>query len=906
VVITQQLNNTSLKVSFALRNSNDLIIRAKHIDRGSPVFQLIPNQKFIDDLPATLIDNHTHWLNLHTSEIEIRPAENMWKSSPDNWLMQFAVSGSSTLEKAGSVTLVDIRSQTWNMISKRLCPLEDTRYIMVTYSGASSGTFSSLKIDLPRYGLDFFVDEDGELQSRNMRNMVVDTIQSTGTMLGLINQLVLRPKSQIADEHPRTVIIPDGRISHSTYGNHVRVTIAPKGPRVTYQLYRIDTDLRCLAGNVGLTSKLYQALLHALTSGCLPDPLTGRTGTEEALRLLHSAACRSFMKLRSRDTDLLREISSLSTRRTWYPIHLRKMQTVSWSSLAPLAQHHDFHLVAKSIMDYGKRLSNFSEGSANLQLTFDLPPSTDHLLERASIRASVVYPDQFSLPFPYGNTDGVYIPCEVPDEDAQERAFNAALMVHQWPSNLPVQRDLVGLLTSWGKVQGVCESLSLRYSKDWLQPAFPRIFLSACDRCHSATEKDKFKLMFTLASASYSSTEQQHTLIPTLLAFSTVPEIRNLPRLPEFTSYDFSDGFMPSRARLDNLVNSCKKEYKKNQYSHLAAIPGEGKKARQKRCRSAFDTTCHSQKQLILSRVWDAWPCENLPTFNTLHATCFDLEGLLKKLRPVFRSCWANRCLKEGLDIHQVTLNRFYLPDRPSKPRSRYNPHLNLDDVTSPPSSVDAQYLFDKNPPVIRTLGSSRVSPITQRRDMVSADPGVASSRLQKLINDFCARGSTKFHENYANDLDRSRSILCEERPIASPDPTAYTMEVLLEHHSLHSQRFQDSLATIIDVLSPASVIENALSNAGLWPRVTPNFLFDCMASISGSCLGKAWRMALIRLSQILLQLQRSRRLLVFAANKNWVEFFKELENEGCEAFDPELYPDWLLIQVRYKEINRR
>ncbi|KAG1853154.1 hypothetical protein DFJ58DRAFT_883928 [Suillus subalutaceus] len=891
------------QVSFALRNSNDLIIRAKHIDRGSPVFQLIPNQKFVDDLPTTLIGNHTHWLNLHTSEIEIRPAENAWKSSPDNWVMQFAVSGSSTLGKAGSVTLVDIRSQTWDMISKRLCPLEDPRNIVVTYNEASSGTFSSLKVDLPRYGLEFFVDEDGELQSRNMRNMVVDTIQSIGTMLGLINQLVLRPKSQIADEHPRTVIIPDGRISHSTDGNHVRITIAPEGPRVTYQLYRVDTDLRCLTGNAGLTSKLYQALLHAVTSGCLPDPLTGRTGTEEALRLLHSAACRSFMKLRSRDTDLLRKISSLSARRVWYPIHLRKMQTVSWSSLAPLAQHYDFHLVAKSIMDYGRRLSNFSEGSASLQLIFDLPPTTDHLLERASIRASVVYPDQFSLPFPCGNTDGVYTPREVPDKNAEERAFNAALMVHQWPSRLPVQRDLVGLLTSWGKVQGVCESLSMRYSKDWLQPAFPRIFLSAHDRCRSVTEEDKFRLVFTLASASYSSTDK-HALIPTLLAFSTVPEIRNLPRLPEFTSYDFSDGFMPSRARVDNLVNSCMKKYESSQESRLTAIPGEGKKALRTRCRSAFDLNCRSQKKLILSKVWDAWPCETLPAFNTLQASCFNLNGLLKKLRPVFRSCWANRCLKEHLDVQQVTLNRFYVPD-PPKRHSRYNPDSNLNDVTSSTSSVDAQYLFARNPPVIRTLGSSQVSPNTRARDIVSADPGVASSRLQKLINDFRARGSTKFHENYANDLDRSRSILCEERLVASPDPTAYTMEVLLEHHSLHNQRFQDSLAIITDALSPASVVENALSNAGLWPRVTPNFLLDRMASISGNCLGKAWRTALTRLSEILLQLQRSRRLLVFAANKNWVEFFKELENEECEGFDPELYPDWLLIQIESQFLAR-
>jgi len=78
------------------------------------------------------------------------------------------------------------------------------------------------------------------------------------------------------------------------------------------------------------------------------------------------------------------------------------------------------------------------------------------------------------------------------------------------------------------------------------------------------------------------------------------------------------------------------------------------------------------------------------------------------------------------------------------------------------------------------------------------------------------------------------------------------------------------------------------------------------MASAAGSSLGKAWRATLVQLSQILLQLQRSRRLLVLAANGNWVDFFKELESEECEGLDPELYPDWLLIQVRYKEINRR
>ncbi|KAG1816760.1 uncharacterized protein BJ212DRAFT_1480619 [Suillus subaureus] len=892
------------QVSFSLRDSNNLIIHAKHIKHDSPILQLIPSHKFEDDLPTILVAGHTHWLNLRTREIEIRPAENAWKFSPDNWVLKFAVSGSSTMQNSSGATHVDIRSQMWDMISKRLRPLEDTCFLMVTYNTAPGST-PLLKADLPRYGLEFFIDEDGDLQSRNMRNMVVDVIQFTGTMLGLVNQLILRPKLQVADEHPRVVIIPDGRISYSANGHHVRVIITPEGTRVTYRLYRIDTDLRCLTGNVGLTSKLYQAFLYAVTSGCLPDPLTGRTGTEEALHLLHSAACRSFMRLRSRDTDLLREISSLSTRRVWYPIHLQKMQKISWSCLAPLAQHHGFHPAAKSIMDYGMQLATFSEESANLPLAYELPQFTNHLLERASVRASAIYPDQFTLPFPLGDTDVIYSSRDIPDKVAEERAFRTAFMVHKWPSRLPVQRNLLGLLTQWQNFEGIGEPLSLQYSKDWLQPTFPDIFLSAYDRCRRATKKDTSQLVFTLASVSYSLLED-HALVSTLLTFATVPELRSLGGPPKFTSYNLSDGFMLSDTILDNIISSCTEDYEISQERHLPTMLGEDEKTLGRRRYSAFEDKCRSEKQVILSRVRDAWPSEDPPALNTLQVDCYNLSILSGKLSPVFRSCWRNRRLKLHLDSLQGTLNQFYTPNHPSKLPSQYDlePHLEESDVVSPASSIDAQYLFGRDAPVI-SMHEPQVLHKLSQRDSISPDSGV-TTRLQQPINDFRARGSgDKFRCKYADDLDQSRSIYCDEKMVALPDPTPYTMDLLLECHSLHSWQFQDSLASISYALSPASAAENTLYNAGLWPRVTPNFLFTRMASAAGSSLGKAWRATLIQLSQILLQLQRSRRLLVFAANKNWNEFFKELESEECAEFDPEPCPDWLLIQIESQFLAR-
>ncbi|KAG2140210.1 uncharacterized protein EDB93DRAFT_1161923 [Suillus bovinus] len=944
------------QVSFALRDPNDLIVHAKRIEQGSPILQLIPSQKFVGDLPTTLIIGHTHWLNLDTYEIEIRPAECAWQSSPDNWVLQFAVSGPSMLQNAGGATLVDIRSPTWDMISKRIRPLEDTCYIMVTCNQRSGNTHL-LKADLPRYGLEFFIDEDGELQSRNMRNMVIDDIQSTGTMLGLVNQLVMRPKSQIMDECPRTVIIPDGHISYAVNRHHVQVTITNEGARVAYHLYRVDTDLRCLTGRVGLTNKLYQALLHAVTSGCLPDPLTGRTGTEEALHLMHSAACRSFMKLRARDTHLLREISSLSTMRVWYPTHLQKMQTVSWSCLSSLAQHHGFHPAAKSIMDYGMQLSAFSEGSSDPNLTFDLPPLTNHLLERASIHASVVYTDQFSLPLVLGNTDVIYASRDVPDKDAEERAFNTAFMTHQWPCRLPVQQDILRLLTQWKNVQGVGDpSLSLRYSKYWFRP-FHDIFLSAYDYCRVATKDDTFQLAFTLASVSYGLLDE-HALIPTLLAFATVPEIRTLGDPPKFASYDLSDGFMPSSAILDNIVNSCVKDYETSQERYLPARSYEDEMALGRRRHSAFEDRCRSEKHLILNKV-QAWPCKDPPALNTLQVNCYDLDDLSEKLRPVYLSCWANHCLKQHLDVLQETLNSYHATHPPSNLPSRYDldSHLN-DSVASAASSVDANYLFARNPPAMRMNGSFRSTgaasnmpgsflstsatsntPASGRRKLVWPHPSlltkllkrwqtpshtpphralpnsdqsalispdtVATVRLQKLISDFRDKGSNRFRRNYADDLDQSRLMFCEEKIVALPDPAPYTTEALLEHHTLHNWQFQDAFVSIVRVLSPVSAAENALYNAGLWPRVTPNFLFTRMASVSGSCLGEGWHTVLVSLSQMLLQLQRSRRLFMFAASKNWGEFFKELENKECERSDSEPCPDWLLIQIESQFLAR-
>ncbi|RYP24740.1 hypothetical protein DL765_000286 [Monosporascus sp. GIB2] len=90
------------------------------------------------------------------------------------------------------------------------------------------------------------------------------------------------------------------------------------------------------------------------------DGLTGRTGTEEALRILKSAAVVSFERLENEDIRLLSDVARLSPRRQFYPPHLRVMQTVNWStSLDPLAQSEEFSWVVRSILKRGENCEMF-------------------------------------------------------------------------------------------------------------------------------------------------------------------------------------------------------------------------------------------------------------------------------------------------------------------------------------------------------------------------------------------------------------------------------------------------------------------------------------------------------------------------------------------------------------------
>ncbi|KAF8557183.1 hypothetical protein OG21DRAFT_1601805 [Imleria badia] len=294
------------RVHFALQGG-DLQIRAQHRDMAD-ILEVIPHEKLRGDLPTAFVHGHIHWLNLSTHTIELRPLKEIWENSSDNWRIDCAT-GQYRMFK-GHECLVDMHSPTWEMVSGRLECLDVAENLTITTFPIDTSTsqFSPvrrLSVVLRRYGLSFFVNEDGDLESRDFNDMVYDENQCIGTLLGFENRLVLRPNVQIEEKlvH-RCIVVPDGpfpgeRNSHQSLLS--KTNHESPHQSIAYHTYRVNTDLGCLTGYTSWRSKLYLAQLHAQTSvDWMPDPLTGRTGIQEALRLLQSAGCWSITELETR------------------------------------------------------------------------------------------------------------------------------------------------------------------------------------------------------------------------------------------------------------------------------------------------------------------------------------------------------------------------------------------------------------------------------------------------------------------------------------------------------------------------------------------------------------------------------------------------------------------------------
>ncbi|KAG8964182.1 hypothetical protein FRC03_002126 [Tulasnella sp. 419] len=877
----QDDRTSGYQVYFALRHSESppssrrqLVIRT---EKDGEILELIPHEVLKDDLPAILVEDKTHWLNVSTSrgEIEIRDLKARWTSSLENWRIRLSpVDGSGVCTKGGGsslLKLVDRRTATMSMISGQLQALENPANLMITYS--ESGRLS---VSLPRIGLDFFLNDQAvpHLECVNIPDMVVDANQSSGTMIGLRSQLVLRKRDTRVPSMRQLIVpyLPDSDFKLVQRNHHIEVVLPTEGhTSIHYFKYAINSTLGRLEGDGSMLSRLYMIFLHAVTSHCLPDPLTGHTGMEEAVGELRSAGMLSFQKLGPDEQNLLRKIRGIALVRT--------SEEDPYHEISPLVRHNNFATITKSIQAYEETMKIFtSPGGQGGRLRSTKQDFT--LEDGVAYHNAFSYRDKVTGPSPdpcIRQYDAVYdvrnssLYAESTDEDV---VFNTSRMIFDWETRYSVVTQVFEALEIYGLVSGAAEKVSLTFTSEWLSRTMAQFFLSACDACRKASQSDhRYQILFSFSAWAYASVDIR-PFLPTIFAFATVPQLRAM-QPPSWPSYDLSMGMEPLEGKLSDLVFACAIQSEKKTLSS---------RLKEMHRKTTFsDEERMSQAKELVDILRRQWPCM-LPGVPNSREWAFNIRRLKKEAGSVFSACSKNRDLSQYIQDFQCILHGIppLISTGPSTPYTwtRVNVH-----AQPPFKFLSLQQLFSERdaPDVPQPPG------IAHESFRIFKDESTQNmDKLRRLLLEF-RKNIVSFRESerlaairqqYADDLESSvLSLENEGRAVLDHQGLSglQTLNIVQHHHARCMEHLRTTSKIITESLSPSTQVDTVLSSSMLWPCTTERSLLGVLAFNTEINLPEPWRKALNAFACAILAFQHACRLIRYLDELKMEELSGEL-----------------------------
>ena len=430
---------------------SDLLIRTRD-EHSHELSEFVSPDRLSGDLPNDLLVGTVHRFDYSSRCLQIYPALSGWDPSAlPAWTMQFTADPSETHEDRPKVTKVTsgvevtlLSPESWLLksLASIFRPLEpNTTNLFVTWE-PSTHIFplysrGSLHIFLPRYGLEFFMGVQGNLESKELPGFSIASEQAFGALFGLKNKLVLESKDGMGR---RKIIVPEGRIEMTSKRDrtvqHAEVTIElPDAAdlKIKMFIYEVDEIIGRLVGDGVMTSWYLLVYLHALTSSHLPDPLTHRTGVQQALAMLKSAKSFAFTQLATKDVEFLQLIHTLTPVRNYYPDHLTSMEQVNWkAAISPLSQNEFFAPLVEAIVHHGSNQTLFGLSPQEFTVKYKGKVA---LRERAKLRNSRLIPgsEDYRTESPCGEYDKVL---SIPD-DFIIRARRLSFLTRSLP---PIQR----------------------------------------------------------------------------------------------------------------------------------------------------------------------------------------------------------------------------------------------------------------------------------------------------------------------------------------------------------------------------------------------------------------------------------------------------------------------------------
>ncbi|KAF2461227.1 hypothetical protein BDY21DRAFT_296292 [Lineolata rhizophorae] len=810
-------------------DGNELIIRAES-DEG--IRELIPLHVLRGDFPDHFVEDFAHWLHLNDGIIEWRSLTSPWTPVATSWRLDL---GSFTL-RDDQLTLIDPTSRAAGAIHAIFKPIERPGRVHI-FQDADSVTIS-----LPRYRLEFDLGDrrilSRRILSRQYPGMWIDEQPSIGTLTGLRSRLTLR------DACKQTILIPFGTVRASRNGDHVDVSVRPDNETHVYA-YDVDRRLGRLHSDRTYQAKLFRCYLHALTSSCLPDELTGRTGTEMSLTGLRRAWARSFATLGNAELLLLEKLANLSPRLKFYPSHLRVMQQMNWEDLPSLSQHPAFFFAIRDIFQHAEYLTVFSG------VELSLPSRNEFLLRRFASRQAAFRIEGFGaelLPSETGYSR------DRGNSARQGGAWTLARLANDWSSSVRLCKNLPVIIASWGCVGFFSDPLRLGYHRDWLLPPREslagRFFGLQQELTSTQPGSDRFRIMFWLATLAFAP-EADIGLCHVLLAFATVPSLRNpLPR----QSYDLNEGYSPTQVELETIARTNSRRMHECPESRLTRLQGENRKRFQARTWRTFQSNLNEQVCHFSKAMMSLWPDRRLPMIidNSLPASVLQYINVAAARDATdrkFRSWSNNEYLLNRLFDIQTTLDSL---DK----REMVAPSFNTTDFSLLPPDRRGYLRF------VDVVQEPPVLPSVTEAYRTAVEPGVNHLSIADLRRRL--QPSSDYEKGYLDSLEESlaasRTRILDDSVTMSPTFGGNVSPTEGQTRRNHVSILENAQEMLIAAISGSSSAQKLAKEVGLAPRVSPMALLERIDYCQREHLPNGWLAAFVKYGQFLRAAQRADR----------------------------------------------
>lgn len=883
----------------------------KTMELVPPTVFLSKSHGDVPDLPLPLINDCVHWLDLKTQSIEIRSLATMWRYKPRNWVIDLQT---SRAQRRNSL-LVDPRSAIFDRIASTIEPFEQRSRMTVFQPQRSNIT-----VHLPGLELSFRVNSEGLLHSQQLR-AVIDIDQDAGTFYGMDSKLVLR---DIVVPEERSVVVAMGSTAIHQNGAHVRIRISHTGFYARYFINKVLGRLECPSEPRLVYFKAY---CHAVTSSILPDPLTGRTGTDEAIHCLQSGNAQPWAPVDQVSYDLLSKIAELTPRRVYYPQDLKVLQKIIWKDfLLSTVQHDEFRPIVRDIMQQCRILHRFHLGSAE-------PPADDqggdeHLLARARTRRNKFRALQHCQTTPVAR-DQSYVARDCTKNSGYRNAYESASLIKSWSYRIRVSQDLSAILQGWPLIQGFESEFELYLLADLINVNLASNWGSLFALCQKALKtQDQFKLMFLFATMSFNPLVDM-TVIRTLIAVAIVEDFQTL-QLPCYASFtNFRRGQVPNSDLLSRLVRYYRVPYPGDERDLLSVAMHSKQKRTLETAQRRHEQQSLDSCNVLVRYFLSQWPVRELSVsgLRLEDVPLLNAEGAYQELKPEWQRLSANYELSMHLNTVQNILGACLAVQScpvlmvqeekqqevyPTHVLSSIRPSLQTllgklsasSHVVTPswPGQLDRRVGIASSACTTESLATSKVS----SRMTYNVPPKTQNGKfaliyeLKTIVQPF-AESEDPVRQAYGRDLQSSIHALEMSGSGTSNQTVKYISTI----------NMADTAASILSLLNLVhghmESIHLALEQDEPWleagallPDITPVSLLEMLRP---SALPKDMTVArnvIIEYGELVSHLQHELRVQGATLRKDAIQLANETKTTIHRQWQTKDHPDWLLLEIDF------